>query len=78
MDHVATTEHVTDSGVVFVTWLLVATEGRSVIRVATEAVAPAVDKYGETSGARGRSAVAAATAAAAILARVGAGVSLGG
>ena len=35
-NQVATTEHVTDSGVVFVAWLLVATEGRSVLRVGTE------------------------------------------
>ena len=57
MDHVATTEHVTDSGVVLVTWLLVATEGRSVLRVGAEAVAPAVGKCGETTSARGRRAL---------------------
>jgi hypothetical protein len=57
MDCVATTEHVIDSGVVFVTWLLVATEGRSVLRVGAKAVAPAVGKCGETTSARGRTAL---------------------
>jgi hypothetical protein len=57
MNKVASTEHVADSGVVFVPWLLVATEGRSVIRVGAEAVAPAVGKCGETTSARGRRAL---------------------